>query len=351
MRRLSRRYAISSIPTRILPPGPFPPHGEEPVGTVDLGIRVRDMMCRRDLVVGPVRRALAEHLAQAARQPERLLVALSQVELLVDTWPLGALIDDAVDRWRQGPDPAALAVLFRASEVVGAVLGWPRAVDRRWPLPDEAWMREQLPEGDAVIVPRGARDGAAAVAVALDLPVADPEWIELPAVRTVPGEGLLGAVDELVQGLTGGVFSAVRFSSVPAHDGGTQAARAALREASPLQAAYERYGDAGLVAGELVEFGSLLGKAGPGTKGERPQRTCDALILPTLTEDGKVSAVGCLVWDGPIRPMRVNPVAVRILELLDGARDAAAVASELGAEVPIIEQAFGQLVELGAASA
>ena len=43
----------------VYPPGPFPPHGREAEGSVDLGIRLRDTLYRRDLIVGPAREALA----------------------------------------------------------------------------------------------------------------------------------------------------------------------------------------------------------------------------------------------------------------------------------------------------
>lgn len=334
------------------PPGPFPPNGRERDGVIDLGVRLRDGLYTRETVIGPVRRVLLDQARRLAANPERLVISGDQIESLIDTWPLGALVDEARVAWTAGPDPSALAVLARCTEVIGPVLGWPRTVDRRWPLPDESWIRQHLDEGVAyAVVPRGPRDGSAAVSVAAGLPVAPAEPVALPALARVHADELVARVDELVERIELGEIAGVELDGAIPHDADTVRARRRLRDAAPRQRALDRYGLAGLLAGEMVDWGRLLDRAPAGTAGERPHRVCDALVLPSLDDEGHPEDQGVLAWDGPFKPVRVHPAAVEVLSLLDGRRTAADVARATDAPVDVIDEIVRQLVEIGAASA
>jgi hypothetical protein len=337
---------VSDLPTKVLPPGPFPPTGMEPPGVVDLGIRLRDALYRRAVVLD-ARSALHSNIRAASRSPQQILMALPAIDAFIDTWPLASMIDEAMARWRTSPDPASLAVMHRAAEVVGSVLGWPRSIDRRWPLPDEAWMRKQVP-GRCRVVSRGPRDGAPAAAVALDAMLGRAEPVPLPGRASTHGDELVARVPDLLAGLRNGVVSAVDVDGWIPWDTASQAAWTALRDATPLQQAYARYGLAALVAGGGPPFAELLGRAPPSPVRDRMVRTCDALVVPGLDPDGAMQPVGVLCWNAAYRPVRVNPAAIRVLELFDAPRAVADAPRVLQSDASAVLQVIDQLAGLGA---
>jgi len=338
-------------PTRVYPPGPFPPHGIEREGTVDLGIRLRDVLYRRELLVGPARQVLTQHISGAVARPERLAMALQHVDLLVDTWALGSAVDEARERWVDGPDAWALAVLARCADVVSSIVGWPRAIDRRWPMPDMGWMSAQGIAQDSVVISRGPGDGAPGVAVALALPLGTPEPVPLPRVIDVPGDEVAERVDELVQRLIDGPEVAVCYTTPPPWDDETRRAMKRLREVAEQQVGFERHGVAGLLVDEVPTWDQLLQQAPKGVAGPMLRATCDTVLVPQLGDDGKVEAVGMLVWDSLYRPVGVVPGAVEVLSRLDGATPMAVVAAEIGVEEATIQHVADQLVGVGAATA
>lgn len=317
---------------------------------VHLGVRVRDALYRRPLFVGPVRRVLHDSVMSIPHTPERVAAALDQVRGLLDTWPLAAMVDIARKAWTEGPDADALAVLARATEVMGPVLGWPRSIDRRWPMPDMEWMQEQLePDVSYAVVPCGPRDGAMAVSVALDLPLAPAEPLDLPERLRLPGDELATRLDEILA--QADRIAAVEWHGYLPHDSATHHAQVALRSALPRQEGFDSHGLAGLVAGSVPQFEQLLGKAPPGAHGDRLHAVAEALIVPTLGSGDAVTEAGVLVWDAPYKPVYVHPSAVHILHQLDGRRDVDAVAAEVGSPPGLVGAVLRQLVELGAATA
>ncbi|MEZ4315862.1 MAG: hypothetical protein R3F61_00085 [Myxococcota bacterium] len=297
------------------------------------------------------RGALHSSIRMAARSPQQLLMVLPSIEAFIDTWPLAAMIEDAMVAWRAAPNPRSLAIMFRASEVIGHVLGWPRSIDRRWPLPDEAWMRRHVEGRAVVVVPRGPRDGSAAAAVALNSNFVFAEPMKLPRTVVAHGDELVSRLDELLSSVRSGVAKAVDIDGWIPWDDASQSAFHTLNAASDTQAAYARFGLAALVAGPGPAFDELLDEAPRGTWGELLRRTCDALVVPTLDGDGAMNPVGVLCWDDAYRPIKVNPVAISVLEALDDNPTPEEVAEVLKSEKPVVESVLRQLVEVGAVTA
>ncbi|TNE87584.1 MAG: hypothetical protein EP330_17970 [Deltaproteobacteria bacterium] len=335
---------------RVHPPGPYPPHGREVPGEVDLGIRLRELMYTRHAVTGWARRALSDRLGVVARDPMRLAMASGWIDDLPTTWPLGAMIDDARERWTQGPDGEALAVLLRASHLMSPVLGWPTSIDRRWPMPDPDWVKGQIPEGASVrMVPRGRADGTAGLAIVLDA--------EVEAGGIAESRVLAAGIDEIesdperfVQALADGV-SAIQITTPGPSTEDQHVAWERVREAGDKQLHYERGGLAGLTVDELPRFDELLGEAPSGTWGDRLVASADVLFLPTISQDGSLGVVGVVAWDGPYHPIRVVPGAAEIIRNLDGKSTLDQLAANFEIDSGSLRDILDQLVELGAATA
>jgi hypothetical protein len=319
---------------------------------VDLGVRVRDLLFRREVLVGAARRGMAGSLSSSWGDPNRAARSMSLIEPFLHTWPLGAMIEDARERWRQGPDGRALAVLARAAEIVSTAVGWPTSLDRRWPMPDPDWMLAQLPEGEELTVAaRGPSDGSVGVSVALGVPRRGREPLALPAWRDVPGDEAAARQEELIAALERGDIAAVRWVGHLPDDDATKRAMAALRSRASRQEATDRFGLAGLAAGSAPRFEDLLGEAPAGIPGAHVAARCDAAVVPTLSKEGRIEAVGCLVWDAAYAPVLVVPAAVEVLRRLDGATSAAEIGRELNAPAATIQRVVDQLIGVGAASA
>lgn len=333
---------------RVHPPGPFPPTGEELPGEVDLGVRLRDTLYRRPVVLD-ARKALHGNIRMASRSAQQVLMALPAIDAFIDTFPLASMIDDAVASWRIEPNPEALTVLRRAADVLGSVLGWPRSVDRRWPLPDEGWMRRQV-DGPAIVVPRGPRDGSAAAAVALDA-VFGAREIDYPNQQVIHGDELVARVPDLLEKLADDQTLTVDVAGWIPWDDASQEAYQQLVEATPLQSAYARCGLAAIAAGGGGEFADLLHTAPPGELGERMRAVAEAVVVPHLSEEGSVEPHGVLVWDDHYTPVRVNPVITTLIEALADQPTIGQVAQRLKSEPSVVEDVMRQLVEVGAVTA
>lgn len=279
------------------------------------------------------------------------MMAMPSIDAFIDSWPLASMVDDAVVAWRTNPTPHALAVLHRTAEVVGSVLGWPRSVDRRWPLPDEAWMRRQVQGQQVVVSRRGPRDGSAAVAMALDAPFGEPNMLSLPALLEIHGDELTARCDEAVAALAADDVKAVDIDGWTPWDDDSQAAAVRLRSATPLQNAYSTFGLAALVAGGGRPFAELLEDAPTGTVAPVMRRVGDAVIVPGMDAHGNIHPVGVLCWDDHYKPVRVNPVAITVLDAIGVHGDLDAVAESLEAERSEMMGLVEQLASVGAVTA
>ncbi len=323
------------------------PHGDAPDGVIDLGVRVRDQLLRSEIVAGGVRQVLADRLGAVA-QSGRLALSPGLLDSVLHTWPLAAMLDDAVATWRLGPDPVALSVIARGMNVVSSALGWPITIDRAWPMPDPEWITREAGAGPHVVHSRGPRDGAPAVASVLNAPLGPPIPMELPPVIIGQGDELTQHIDTWLAAIEAKEAVAVCFETPVPWDRETRKAYKRLQAATKAQLAFARYGHAGLVCPDVPEFETLLGPAPAGPLTERPKARCDALVVPHVDDDGRTAVAGALCWDAPYAPAMVHPFAIEVLEKLDGTRTLAEVAKALDAGEPIIESIARQLADIGA---
>jgi len=277
-------------------------------------------------------------------------MAMSTVDSLLDTWPLAAMIGDAMQDWIDGPNASSLAVMARCAEVVAPAVGWPLSIDRRWPMPDETWIRDSAGQGPFVVIGRGPRDAAPAVAVSLDSPLGKSELLPLPPVIAAQGDELAARLDEFTAALKSGEVAAIRFETPVPWDDASRAALKALHEASPVQRSFELYGHAALVTGPVPAWKDLLTDAPEGRPSPTPSRVCDAVVLPMMNAQGELETVGCLLWEAPFKAVTINPSGVEILRRLDGETSVSEIASAVGSPESNVARIVQQLVDLGAAS-
>lgn len=287
--------------TRIRPARPFPPHGCEDGQALDLGIRLRDAIFRRAHVERVVRPALAKRL-EATVEQQRWMDAAVLVEAFVDTWPAASLVDEARTAWTAGPDPRALAILFRVA-LLGSIATGSSEV---WPTVGPVLARKLI--GNRLVSAvehRHPEDNAHALA----------GWLDAPVVRVDPPEPRAPA----------------------AHEAPTLATLL-----GPMAA--------GL--GPLPTWESLLHGA-PGCElPERPSAHARIVELPgTLSglRSGTPELTPWLVWDGPYRPLPVTGPAAAVLSAMDGERNIEELAEALSAPVGAVLSVAEGLARIGAA--
>jgi hypothetical protein len=213
-------------------------------------------------------------------------------------------------------------------------------------------MRQQLEPGVQYgVVPRGPRDGCHAVSVATGQPMAPGEPVDLPKYCRMPGDKLAANLADVLALVKSDGIVAVEFESFVPTGADGLAAHDELRNVLPNQTAMDSHGLAGLVAGQVPNWSTLLSAAPSGVAGPRPKAVAEGLIIPKLDADEKVVERGVLVWDGPYRPVYVHPAAIEVLHSLDGKRSLAEIAASVGASEALVMEVAHQLVELGAASA
>lgn len=339
---------LSTAHQVVFPPGPYPPHGSEQPGTIDLGIRVRDQLLRREVIEGAVRQELASRLSAVARAG-RLAMSPHLVDALVDTWPLAAMIDEAREQWIQGPDLHALTIIERGMKVVSMALGWPETIDRRWPMPDLDWILRQVGEGSFVVQCRGDRDGAPAVAAALGCELVPRPAKDAPAILRVQGDELTAKIDDIMQSMQSQEIRAVHFETPVPWDNDSRDALTLLESEFKVQRAFRRHGLVGLAVEDCAEeFRDLLATPPPGRREDKPIARCDALMVPRTDNQGRSALAGVLVWREPYRPMWVHPFAIELLQQLNGQRDKAQLLKQFELDEPTLDGLLDQLQELGA---
>jgi len=335
---------------RVLPPGPFPPREPQQAADQDLAIRLRALFSLSGLERA---RPLLERRLSLAVDSQRFDQAAELLRAWLDSWPIAGMLPRAWSDWDRQPNGASLALLARAAELLRAAHGWQALPAGPWCQPDEAWLRREVGEGPWQIVRRAPGDGAERTAQDLGAALCgqrcDPETL-----LALPGDQLAGRRAELGRALARGQLLALRFTSPVPEDPASQLALGEVRMEGRSQAAYEAWGAAGLGLEQVPDWDVDLQPAPAGQAGERLRARCEGRFLPGppgALAQGSLQRVGYLLWHGPHRPLAVHPAAVALLHLLDGQRDAQALAMELGAPLEAVREILGELVGLGAASA
>lgn len=315
---------------------------------------MRDQLFSRRTLWGPVRKLLQARLAHAL-EGQQWSRAGELMSLWLDTWPVGAAVEPALSAWLALPAAGDLAVLARASELACAALGWQTQPGTPWPQPSAAWIREQVEGRPVHLRTRGPDDGRQLVCAALGVEAAPEEVdLHLPAVAELPGEALVARRAELAAALVRGELGAVRLTTPLPPTPAARLALAELRLEGDHQRAFEAWGRAGLRVEGVATWSELLQAAPAGEDGPVLQATADALLAPGTPGSlrrGELADTGWLLWEAPFSPIPVHPVAVACLRALDGERDAAAVAAEVGGPPDQVRAVLTELVQLGAATA
>lgn len=345
-----------AAPARLLPLGPFPPWTPARNGdTQDIGALLRDQLLQRRALWGPHRRLLQSRLAQAI-EASQWTRAAELLEMWLQTWPIGALVDPAISEWMAQPSAECMVVLARASELACAALGWRTQPGLPWPDPPVEWLSAQLRGSTAPWFRRGDGDGGELLAEALGRPAeGDLGWPrELLPVERVRGEQLGARRGELAARIVRGELGAVALTSPLPPSPQARLAMGELRMEGPHQRAYETWGPAGLRVSGHRTLAQLLGAAPAGEAGSVLVACGDCLLAPGTPAGlrrGQVETVGWLLWEGPFAPVPVHPIAVDALRALDGVAGSEQVASQLGLGVEQAQAVLDALVSVGAATA
>jgi hypothetical protein len=339
----------------VLPPAPFPPLVDESPDVVDLAVRLRRAFFTRSWLGGPARESLEQRLALAVdgARWERAAVML---RALLDCWPLAASVDDAWQAWRGQRSPLALAQLARVAEILRLAQGWDALPLGPWCSPDATWIRAQVGAGATRVRRRCVADGGARVCRALGLPL-EPEPALPPGLARQASASLPEHRAALARDLAAGDLRAVWVQGPPPEDPAGRLALGELRLEGSHQRALERFGLAGLELapdGPLPAWHRSLSPPSPGVAGPVLKAVASGRFLPGpegALVAGQPQRVGYLLWSGPHAPVPVAPVAVAVLQALDGSADAAALAERLGGPVEQVGLVLDDLVRLGAASA
>ncbi len=337
----------------VVPPAPFPPVGGEAEGTLDLGVRLRDQLFTGAVLRGPLRRALQGRLGQAidgAVWGE----ASALLRAWLDTFPVGALVDGARQAWTVGPDGDALAVLGRAAEIVRLAMGWEMGDDGPWPWPSEQWIEGTVGRASvAAVLQRDPDDGAPQLAALLgDVPVDRGALDDVPPHGVVPGIALADRRAQLGGWLARGELVAVRVRGEVPDDIGTTLALGEMRLEGSAQAAFERWGVAGLRAGRVPDWQDQLQRRAVAPVVGVLARRCSSAMIPCTPArllQGDTKPVGWLLWEAPVAPLAVRPAAVAVLDLIDGERSLDEIARALVVPVEAVREVASELCRVGAA--
>jgi len=337
---------------KVWSPGPCPPTGVLRGEGCDLGALLLESHYSQAHLVHEARPRLQAMLAELLDGGESAEAA-TVLQALVDTWPAAALVDAAARLWTEQGAAAALSVLGRVAELLCLAHGWSPLGRGPWPMPDDDWVRANVPAGASEICRRTEADGAVAVGELMGLNVSDRAWA-LPCVEVVRGEELVSRRGELARRLVLAEIAALDIEGpVPAGPDAALAMGELCMEAM-AQAAFDRYGVAGLLAPRAPAWSEILRPAPAGVMGEILRRTCDGAVLPgtpAALARGEVSGTGWLLWRGPYLPIAVQPEAVTLLGALDGEKDLEQVAAQLEVPLDAVQSMAEELVRVGAATA
>lgn len=337
----------------VVPPAPFPPVGGEAEGQLDLGVRLRDQLFTGAVLRGPLRQALQGRLGQAI-QAQAWGDASALLRAWLDTFPIAALVDGARATWTAGADGPSLAVLGRAAEIIRLAMGWEMGDDGPWPWPSDQWIEGTVGRvAVEAVLQRDPDDGAKRLAALLgDVPVDRGDLPDLPPHAVVPGIALADRRAQLGGWLARDELVAVRVRGELPDDPPTTLALGEMRLEGSAQAAFERWGVAGLRAGQVPDWQDQLQRRAVAPVVDVLARRCASAMIPGTPArllQGDTKPVGWLLWEAPVAPLAVRPAAVAVLDLVDGARTLEEIARALVVPTDAVREVASELCRVGAA--
>ena len=334
------------------PPGPCPPTALLRGEGCDLGVRLLEVCYTQSHIQSVVRPALERRIAEALERGDGPAAAAA-LQGMLDSWPVAALIDASVKLWTDRAAAAVVPVLAKAAELLCLAHGWSKVGSGPWPMPDEEWITAQIPPGVRSICRRSDTDGSDLLEGITGHAVVERPWA-LPAVDVVSAEMLVPNRGEIVGRLVRAEVACIELVGELPPGPDARLAMGEVRMEALAQAAYERFGVAGLIAPRAPMWRQLLRPAPAGTEGDVLHQACDTAVIPgppSALIQGTASPVGWLLWRGPHGAVAVQPEAVAVLGQLDGERTIQQIADSMDAPAGVVKQMADQLVKLGAATA
>ena len=287
---------------------------------------VLDEIATQPMIHGSIREALYGRLGTLVEQGEQQL-ANEVLHAFLDCWSLGAVVDDARDRWFHSADPKALAVLIRAAEVIQLAIGWSAGPAGPWPVPDESWFTAN--NRDWASAPTRAVDGIVEVSCD-DLVAEHAEWM-----ARIRDQNIV----------------ALHVTGLPTDAAAFNVAMREASRASSRQVCFDRAGFAAMHVESVPNYGEGWTEAQPGNNGEVLQTVADGVVVPALDTGAPMAMVGWLVWPNAHLPVRVHPITVAVLQEIDGRTPSLQIAEKLDIPGARWSEIVGSVVELGAATA
>ena len=284
---------------------------------------VLDEMASQSMMHGAIREALYVRLGTLVEQGEQE-AANVVLHAFLDCWALGAVVDDARERWWHEADPAALAILVRAAQILGLAIGWSAGPAGPWPVPDSTWFDAHQRTWQTP--PRHSDE----------------------AIITVSAEQLLTRNAELMQTIKEREIMALRLSGDPTERASHGSALHEMRKVLPRQHCFERAGHAAFHVELVPDHGDGWKDPLPGSPGTVLRPIADGVVVPALDTGAPMAMMGWLVWSGPHLPIRVHPIMVAILKEMNGRTESAQVASKLDIPPERYNEFLDSLLGLGA---
>jgi hypothetical protein len=309
--------------------GGYPRPGIGSVRELDRAWVVLDELATEAQMGGSVRDALyvrlREMLTGEQWEPASLLLAA-----FVDCWPLATMVDDARRLWAEESDPWGLAVLARSAEVISLAIGWSAGPGGPWPVPDDGWVSDH--ERSWLAAPPQVVQGLVSVTSA--------EVVERRA--------------EIVSDLVRGQAAALEITGAPDDRSGFALAMGEVRMEASHQENFERFGHAGLFAERALSWSECLESPVPGCTGDVMIAIAEGLLMPgpiSAVAAGTPDNVGWLLWNGPHPPCAVHPLAIGVLQALDGVSSQDKLRRELKIDGERLSTIMEALVRVGAVTA
>ncbi len=286
---------------------------------------VLDEIATEPMMHGALRESLYVRLGALVESGDQAL-ANEVLHAFLDCWSLGAVVDDARERWWQSSDPESLAILVRAAEVIRLAIGWQTGPSGPWPIPDESWFAAN-----------------------------ERPWVASPGLSTasiaeVGADDLVQQNEHWMAEIRKGGVTAVLISGEPSDESAFGIAMRQVRTVLPRQRDFERAGFAAAHVENIPEYGAGWSEASAGSAGDPLQPMADGVVVPALDTGAPMAMVGWLVWPKAHLPIRVHPISIAILNEIDGQIPSAQVAAKLDIPLDRWDDLVESLLILGAAT-